>query len=367
MNSPVQDQDKDLALQAPVLNSRPEGRYAESQRTWQGIPGLERSARGRLWAVWYSGGKAEGPDNYVLLVSSEDDGQTWSKPKIVIDPPDKVRAFDPVLWIDPSGRLWLFWAQSYDWFDGRCGVWATVTDAPDASLPQWSAPQRIANGVMMNKPIALSNGEWLAPCAVWSRTGPPYDVVRRADMAAERFSNVYSSDNAGLSWMWRGAADAPNRTFDEHSVVQKRDGTLLMYIRTADGIAQSFSSNLGRAWTPGKMTRFTGVDSRAHLRRLNSGNLLLIYHDSKKIRRRLAAWLSDDDGDNWHGPILLDERDKVSYPDAIQAPDGRIFVIYDRDRQGAGEILMSVFREEDVRSGRTPALKTTVVSRLRAT
>jgi len=354
-------------MQAPSINTNPGAGYAPDTRLWQGIPGIERTPGGRLWGVWYSGGKGEGPDNYVVLVSSDDDGATWSAPKAVIDPPGKVRAFDPTLWTDPSGRLWLFWAQSYEWFDGRCGVWAAVSGNPDAPRLEWSAPRRLANGVMMNKPVAISNGEWLLPCAVWARTGAVYDRVRRDDMAKERFSNVYVSSDKGHSWNLRGGADVPGRTFDEHMVAERNDHSLLMFVRTAQGIGQSVSSDNGRTWAPGAMTRFTGPDSRPHLRRLKSGKLLMVYHDSPKIRRRLAAWLSDDDGASWGGPLVLDERDNVSYPDSTQASDGRIFVIYDRERYGAGEILMRVFCEEDVLAGKCACGKASsalVVSRL---
>ena len=44
----------------------------------------------------------------------------------------------------------------------------------------------------------------------------------------------------------------------------------------------------------------------------------------------------------------LDGRDRVSYPDAVQAPDGAIYAVHDCDRGGAGEIVLSVFRGEEV-------------------
>jgi hypothetical protein len=62
--------------------------------------------------------------------------------------------------------------------------------------------------------------------------------------------------------------------------------------------------------------------------------------------------LSEDDGKTWPYELLLDEREKVSYPDGFQSADGRIFIQYDRCRIG-GEILMSVFREEDIIAGKT--------------
>jgi hypothetical protein len=65
----------------------------------------------------------------------------------------------------------------------------------------------------------------------------------------------------------------------------------------------------------------------------------------------MTARLSTDDGKTWSKGLLLDSREQVAYPDGTQAQDGRIFVIYDHDRQGAGEIMMAVFDEADVLAG----------------
>ncbi len=98
----------DLSLVPPLINTHPGPEYGDETRLFQGIPGIERAVNRRLWALWYAGGPdepGEGPGNYVLLVTSGDDGQTWSLPKLVIDPPGQVRAYDPCLWHDPTGRL----------------------------------------------------------------------------------------------------------------------------------------------------------------------------------------------------------------------------------------------------------------------
>ena len=49
---------------------------------------------------------------------------------------------------------------------------------------------------------------------------------------------------------------------------------------------------------------------------------------------------------------MLDERKGVSYPDGVQDKDGLIWITYDRDRGGAGEILLAKFKEEDVVAGK---------------
>ncbi len=108
--------DDDLVFLEPpqVVTTEPGPEHQIDSRTFQGIPSLAMGPKGRLWAVWYAsptGG--EDQNNYVVVVTSGDDGQTWSDPVLAIDPDRKgpVRAFDPQVWLDPDGRLWVFWAR----------------------------------------------------------------------------------------------------------------------------------------------------------------------------------------------------------------------------------------------------------------
>lgn len=55
--------DKDRLHPARLVFS-PGPEYGPQTRRWQGIPGIERAANGRLWATWYSGTDGEGPGNY---------------------------------------------------------------------------------------------------------------------------------------------------------------------------------------------------------------------------------------------------------------------------------------------------------------
>ena len=98
-------------LKPPQVIAQPGDEYAKSTRRFQGIPSLTRAPGGRLWAVWYGGrGAGEDQHNYVIAVTSGDDGRTWTSASLVIDPDGEgpVRAFDPEAWIDPQGKLWIF-------------------------------------------------------------------------------------------------------------------------------------------------------------------------------------------------------------------------------------------------------------------
>ena len=326
---------------------------AREERRFQGIPGIERSPGGLLWASWYAGGPdqpGEGPGNFVVLSTSADDGATWKEALIIHPPSPQMRVFDQCLWLDPQGRLWLFWAQSYDCHDGRHGVWCAIADHPDDPATGWSTPRRICDGVMMNKPIVLSSGCWLLPVSVW-RLGK-----RLYDLSAISGPGVVASSDQGETWNLLGRTYPENPSFDEHMVVERKDGSLWMLIRTRHGIAESVSTNQGHLWSPARPSGIPHIDARFFLRRLASGRLLLVTHhipagyvaQTKAGRSHLTAWLSEDDGTTWLGGLLLDEREEISYPDGTEEPDGRLRIIYDRDRPRGGEILMAVITEAEI-------------------
>ncbi len=353
----------DSYVKVPVTVSRE--KHLTPARRFQGIPGVEVTRKGCLWAAWYSGGETEGPDNFVVVVKSDDQGKTWTDAMFVVDPPgENVRAFDPCLWLDPIGRLWLFWAQSYSpkdltISDGVNGVWGAWTANPDADLPEWSEPVRLADGIMMNKPTVLSDGAWAVPAAVWADGiggGKTPERIRNICGA-----NLVVSCDQGGTFVYRGGVAVPERCCDEHMFVELKDGRLWCLVRTDYGVGQSFSADGGKTWTPGEDSNLRGPNSRFFIRRLQSGNLLLVNHDSParkegesnwRRRDKLTAWISLDDGGSWVGGLLLDARDGVSYPDGVQERNGDIWIIYDHQRYEQGDILLARFTEADAMAGK---------------
>lgn len=350
----------DLALIPPKVDTSPLPKYDYDKLDYGMTIGIERTPGGRLWACWVAGG--DSPKAFFLLASSDDDGATWSKPRAVIDAHSPALPMDRSilvgnLWTDPAGKLWLFFDQSMDMYDGRAGVWATTCDDPDAESPAWSPPRRLWHGVMLNKPTVLSSGEWLTPMSLDQREGfgPFRGLFRELDPL--RGANVLASTDGGRTWERRGAARFPNPDWHEHMVVERRDGSLWMLARTAKGIMQTTSTDGGRTWAePTEPAGIRQPVARFHLRRLASGRILLVKHgdklDAHEGRVKLSAWLSDDDGATWGGGLVLDDRPGVSYPDGFQAPDGTIYISYDRNRATDGEILLARFTEDDVLAGR---------------
>lgn len=362
----------DSALTPAKLFIRPKDeRFSDDYRRWQGIPSIEVSHGGRIFVNFYSGQDAEVGGNVMVLCVSDNGGKTFRSAEVVVEHPDpECRIYDPCLWIDPHGVLWMSWTQARGFNDGRSGVWVSLCENPDAEELSWSPPRRIANGIMMNKPIVTSKNEWLFPTAIWCDTSGSVPSERHG-LENEQFLNVYASTDEGKTITLRGQVrDMPNRSFDENMLVEKKDGSLWMLSRTFDGIGESFSYDSGYSWTHGQKCDIDGPCSRFHIRRLKSGRLLMInhYNFSQRIdlddimsqgnvkawkgRSHLTALLSEDDGKTWPYHLLLDERNEVSYPDAKEADNGYIYVTYDWERVTQREILLACFTEEDIIRGK---------------
>lgn len=315
--------------------------YSEQSRKFTGIPSFAITPGGRMWAAWYTGmTSGEDKNNYVPLSTSGDGGVTWEE-VLVVDPDGKgpVRAYDPQVWVDPDNQLWFFWTQAVGHNGTIAGVWYMKTSDLENGKAKWSAPKRLTDGVMMDKPTVLTNGDWLFPVSTWRET--------------DNSAKILASSDHGKTWQIKGAVHVPkeDREYDEHITVEKKDGSLWMLVRTKYGIGESISEDRGKTWSRLKPSSIKHPSARFFIRRLVSGTLLLVKHGPISIktgRSHLMAFISKDDGKTWSEGVLLDERLGVSYPDGQQTSDGRIYIIYDFDRTGRQNILLTSFTEEDL-------------------
>lgn len=331
-------------------------KYSTPYRLWQGIASIEVTKKGRIFMTFYSGGIKEEIGNFSVIIKS-DDGVNFSEP-LLVSLKEGGRCYDPCLWIDPLERLWFTWAESPEPYR----VCATVCDDPDADELVWCEPFEIGHDVMMNKPAVLSTGEWLFPITVWTETMCSVTGIKPSG-DTDRKAFVYKSVDNGKNFEKLGGSDIPNRSFDEHMVLELNDGRLAMYVRAHYGIGVSYSYDRGKTWTQGENSKLGGPDSRFHICRLKSGRLLLVNHYNFKGRNNLTASLSEDEGKTWKYRLLIDSRNNVSYPDVKEADDGYIYVAYDRERgsfrrslqqaySDAREILYAKITENDIIAGK---------------
>ncbi|MBQ9115739.1 MAG: exo-alpha-sialidase, partial [Clostridia bacterium] len=254
-----------------VLYKPDDPKYSEDIRQFQGCPTLAVTKGGRLFLGWYSGGTKEPHiENYNLLVYSDDNGESFSRPLLVIPSSAErfVHALDIQLWIAPNGSLWVFWVQNNAFPDtselaeslkgssGRPSVskdgwrfpdmrhtsWCVVCDDPDAEDMIFSEPRMIGIGFLRCKPLVLSSGRW---------------IFFNYDQLNDRYG--YSiSDDEGKSFTRYYGAEKICTNFDETMAYERKDGSLRMLARanSVGEIAESVSFDKGITW---ENTKLSGI------------------------------------------------------------------------------------------------------------
>ncbi len=346
----------------PLLYRPTDPLYAEHIRRYQGCPTIATTKGGRIYLGWYAGGVREPDmDNYNLLIYSDNGGETWSEPLLVI-PSSKelqVHALDIQLWTDPDGRLWVFWVQNntlpdvgqemtakrgqplvrYDgWIfpDFAHHQWVTVCDDPDGAEPQFSQPRFCDIGFLRCKPLVTNTGRWLL-----------FNYDQLEGQGLERYGYSYT-DDGDKTRIRRYGAEKLGTHFDEAMAYQKENGDIRMLARTWLGeLAESISHDDGATWEPAQPSGIVSADARFYISRTPSGRILLVVNDDPKSSCNMTLCLSEDDGATWPYKKCIDTRGGISYPD-VDFVNGEICLTYDRERTGAMEILFLRCTEEDI-------------------
>ena len=348
--------------------------------------GLAMTEGGRIWASWIAGG--DGYKSFTVASWSDDGGETWSDVKLVIDGHDKFLVTSRTniigtFWLDPDGVFHLYTDQSVMHFDGRAGVWESICRNPDAEKPEWSAPRRIADGHLLNKPIVLKDGSWAMSVYLndtWRAQGSFPGAFPELDPL--RGLTCFVSTDRGKTWERRGTVVIAEKGHGnigdwQESQLLETGGILHVFARALDKGTPLFmtaqSTDGGRTWTKAVPHPFLKhTNSRFQMVKLASGNIIFVKHGRLdeatkpwRGRQRLTAYLSEDGGKTWKGGLEL-WKETGSYPDLFQAPDGTIYVSHDHERENDAEIIPHRFTEADVLAGKAVSPKTrlgTLVSR----
>lgn len=337
-----------------------DAKYDENIRRFQGCPTIAVTRKGRIYVGWYSGGTCEPHiENYNLLHYS-DDGINFGKPLLVIPSSAErgVHALDIQLWTAPNGALWVFWVQNNTFPEGseclkdltrsddkplvsnggwcfpdmRHTEWCSVCDDPDADEPVFSKPRMLDIGFLRCKPLVLSSGRWL---------------FFNYDQLTDRYG--YSiSDDEGKTFIRKYGAKKYLTPFDEAMAYQRHDGSVHMLARALGGeIPECVSIDNGDTWQEATLTGIPNPSTRFFISRTPSGRIILVNNHHASSRTNMTVYLSEDDGVTWRYSKCIDDRASLSYPD-VSFHDGKIYLVYDRARTGAKEILFAAFTEDDI-------------------
>eukprot|EP00854_Cymbomonas_tetramitiformis_P018489 gene18489-22066_t len=241
--------------------------------------------------------------------------------------------------------------------------------SPRHYSPQWSSPRIVLSQgrlgetdlipkVIANRIAVLSGGTWLLPywkepkqigyCKKgWVVYGPLHEFAAHAQLACvfaqKSAAGVLRSNNQGLTWHVHGNLTHERTWLIENTLVERRDGSVLMLFRTKLGVLfQSLSFDQGRTWGEPQPTSIPNPDSKIQALRLQSGHLALVFNDHKVMKKKLHrsrvlldVAISSDDGFEWERIARVDDEVdeglRSHYPTMVQGEEnGGLFVVYSK-------------------------------------
>ncbi|MAF67134.1 MAG: hypothetical protein CMJ84_15935 [Planctomycetes bacterium] len=341
-------------------------RVPDSDLGYFGWPTLARLEDGTLIAA-SSGLRQEHmcPYGKTVINTSQDDGASWSAPRVIHSSPLDDR--DAGVVDLGGGRVLVTWMtchypepltdeQATDWLgEGGAAMvesWRPTLDAISKQeladhLGSWtirSDDGGVTWGDVTRAPVATPHGP------IRLRDGDLLYLGKRYVEGPDELNDgkivAAHSGDGGQTWTERGSVPAfpglTTRTYAEPHVVEFPSGKLLGMVRLGSNsrfhlelagalhfsMMQSESEDGGRTWSDLKPLSFHGCPP--HLLRHSSGRLVLVYgYRLVPFGQRVA--LSDDEGATWeHDWILRDDGVDfdLGYPSTVEMGDGSLMTLY---------------------------------------
>ena len=339
---------------------------------------------GDLLVCWFKGsGERWANDVFIQGARLRKGESKWSEPFLMADTPGEPDC-NPMMFLNQDGNLFLVWivVQANRWENSILKV-KTTTDYLNPGAPNWTWQDNIflkpgdEFAKRVEEQFSKNGREDLA----WAEYAPPYeemlmeaakDPKKRETGWMTRTHPIFLSDgklllplysdgfNFGLIAIsedqgktWKSSLPIVGRGLNQPSLVQRRDGTLVAYMRD-DGdepgrIMVSYSGDGGYSWTYAKKSEIPNPGASIEVIKLKSGNWLMAYNDVDDGRYSFAVALSDDEGSSWKWKKNLEYQkgSSFSYPSVIQGKDGKIQITYSYHWGENQESIKHVVFDED--------------------
>ena len=327
-----------------------------------GWPSIAKAANGDILVV-FSGDRDEHvcPYGKTQLVSSSDNGTTWSDPVTITDTPMDDRDAGIVIaadgtvivsWftldIQPNGP----WLSKHYTPELREKWQLTVDKISDAERKYWTVPG-VTDNAGRGHWIRRSHDHgvtWDEPIQVTGNT--PHGPILLSDTRLlmigndayhrqARDSHVVFEESSDNGLTWRIISRFPmylenGMEFNEPHIAEVEPGKLVALLRTGGApekmggfLWQAESDDGGFTWSAPHITNVKGYPP--HLLKLLTGELLVVYgYRWEPCAEKVC--LSYDNGRHWdhENAITLSEavNSDLGYPASIQLDDGRILTVF---------------------------------------
>jgi predicted neuraminidase len=202
----------------------------------------------------------------------------------------------------------------------------------------WSEPHKLGTdnaighllGPVKNKPIELSDGTILCPSS---------KEIDDADDGKWQIHFELTKD-LGKTWSVIGPVnDGIEFSAIQPSILKYADGRMQILCRTQQKVvAQSWSSDNGKTWSKMTATELPNPNAGTDAVTLKDGRQLLVYNHAindgpyPKGREIINVAISTD-GTKWTPVMTLEQAEgEFSYPAVIQSSDGLVHITYTYQR-----------------------------------
>ena len=267
----------------------------------------------------FTGGGQDFSPSAIAEISSDDQGKTWSAPKVVIPTAPYSNIMSVSFLRLADGRIARFYAvKTTKWLDCQ----PVVTFSSDEGAT-WTQPKRITQApgyfVLNNdRVIQTKSGRLIVPTAFHRSRDTADD---RSAWDDHGIAIWFVSDDAGATWKeaasWWGLPVVSGSGLQEPGVVQLKDDSLYSWCRTDVGYQYGMrSSDNGTTWSEPVQTTLSSPNSPASIKALPGTNtLMVVYNDHsgavpkpEKANRRapLVLRFSNDGAKSWSAPQVIE-------------------------------------------------------------
>jgi hypothetical protein len=302
--------------------------------------------KGVLYAMWSNGIAGEDENGQRVLWTSSKDGETWSKPEVLVADPDGDGPLNAVAagFHVNGDTLVAYYSAVMDKksiYPGNSLYAITTRD-----LKKWSKPHKIVEGFFIENPRRLPSGR----------------ILMNGQFNTPSTRLMYTDSPDGITG-WKDAAVPALPDFDprypEPNWYLRQDKSIVMLFRAVNSVPWLYSSvsrDNGESYTVPQRTNLPSATARMAVGNLPDGRAFCIWNPSQKFGRiPLVLALSRDGKVFDRAWVLRGEPTKQrfegerkgngwQYPNALIWKDS-LWVIYSVNKE---DVVISRIRLNDV-------------------